>query len=134
VIRRAKDKTLRLFDVCSIDLPDQIDNARDISVAHPELETYIRELQFTEKQMIEPLRNKYPSVHFYFDLARCSGIGYYSGLCYKLTAHNATGNRYQLAGGGACDWTRKLLNSKREHLITSGFGTEMFSKLFSEEA
>ncbi|MEK7669461.1 MAG: hypothetical protein AAB350_02625 [Patescibacteria group bacterium] len=134
VIRRAKDKTLRLFDVCSIDLPDQIDNARDISVAHPELETYIRELQFTEKQMIEPLRNKYPSVHFYFDLTRCSGIGYYSGLCYKLTAHNATGDRYQLAGGGACDWTRKLLNSKREHLITSGFGTEMFSKLFSKEA
>jgi len=130
VIRRAKDKTFRMFNVCSIDLPDQIDCARDISIVHPELETYIRELQFTEKQMIEPLRDKYPFVHFYFDLARCPGIGYYSGVCYKLTAQNAVGDKYPLAGGGACDWTRKLLNSKKEHLITGGFGTEMFSKLF----
>lgn len=132
VIRKAKDKTLRLFSVCSIDLPDQIDSARDISIKHLELETYVRELQFTEKQMVGPLRDKYSTVRFYFDLARCSGMGYYSGLCYKLTAHNAIGEKYQLAGGGACDWTRKLLNSKREHLITSGFGTEMFSKLFKE--
>lgn len=133
VIRRAKDKTFKMFEVCSIDLPDQIDCARDVSIVHPELETYIRELQFTEKQMIEPLKVKYPFVHFYFDLARCSGIGYYSGVCYKLAAQNAVGNKYQLAGGGACDWTRKLLNSKKEHLITSGFGTEMFSKLFKEK-
>ncbi|HEY4478272.1 MAG TPA: hypothetical protein VI775_00315 [Candidatus Paceibacterota bacterium] len=132
VIHRAKDKTFNIFNVCSIDLPDQIDYVRDISVVHPELETYIRELQFTEKQMIEPLRNKYPSVHFYFDLGRCSGMGYYSGICYKLVAQNVVGNKYQLAGGGACNWTRKLLNSKKEHLITGGFGTEMFSKLFKE--
>lgn len=132
VISGAKDKTFSLFSVCSVDLPDQVDYARDIPVVHPELETYIRELQFTERQIVDPLRGKYPSVRFYFDLARCSGIGYYSGLCYKLTAQNAVGGKYPLAGGGACDWTRKLLSSKREHLITGGFGTELFNKLFKE--
>lgn len=130
IIHRAKHKTFSLFNVCSIELPGQIDYARDIPITHPELETYIRELQFTEKTIIEPLRDKYPSVHFYFDLARCSGIGYYSGLCYRMAAQNAVGDRHSLIGGGACDGTRKLLNSKKEHLITSGFGTEMFNKLF----
>jgi len=132
VISGVKDKAFNLFKASSIDLPSQIDYARDIHIVYPELETYIRELQFTERQIVEPLRDRYPSVRFYFDLARCSGIGYYSGLCYKLTAQNVIGEKYPLAGGGACDWTKKLLNSKKEHLITGGFGTEIFNKMFKE--
>ncbi len=132
IIHRAKDKTFSLLRTCSIDLPDHIENARDISITQPELETYIRELQFTEREIVERLREKYPSVRFYFDLARCTGTGYYTGLCYRLSAQNLKGVRYSLAGGGSCDWTRKLLNSKREHLITGGFGTEMFLKLFKD--
>ncbi len=131
IIQRAKGKTFSLFKSHSLDLPNQIEYARDIPIKQPELETYIRELQFTEKQIIEPLRGRYPSVYFYFDLERCSGLGYYSGICYRLAAHNATGVKHSLAGGGACDWTRKLLNSKREHLISSGFGTELFNKQFT---
>lgn len=129
VIRRAKDKTFNLFAVCSVDLPSQIEYARDIP-KRTELETFINELQFTERRAVEPLRAKYPHVHFIFNLARCSGIGYYSGLCYSLAAENGKGERYSLAGGGSCNWTKKLLNSKREHLVTSGFGTETFCKLF----
>jgi ATP phosphoribosyltransferase regulatory subunit HisZ len=72
-------------------------------------------------------------VKFCFDVGRSSGIGYYSGLCYRITANNASGKNYSLAGGGACDWTRKLLNNKREHLIASGFGTEFFNKMFRSD-
>lgn len=130
VLLRGRDKTFNLLKACSIDLPDEIDSARDIPVNHPELETYIRELQFTEKQVIDPLRQRHPQVRFYFDLARCTGTGYYSGHCYRVNGQNIDGNKHTLAGGGACDWTRKLLNSKRERLVTGGFGTEMFLKSF----
>ncbi len=113
-----------------LNLPSSVDSMQDIPIIYPESETYIRGLQFTEKKLIEPLRKKYPFVHFYFDLNNSSGIGYYSGLCYKLKAKNSTGQIYSLAGGGACDWTKKLLSNKKEHLVASGFGTEVFSKFF----
>jgi len=114
VLRRGRDKTFNLLKACSVDLPDEVDNARNIPIHHPELETYIRELQFTEKRVIDPLRQRYPHVRFYFDLAQCTGAGYYSGHCYRVYGQNVDGNKYSLAGGGTCDWTRKLLNSKRE--------------------
>lgn len=125
---RTKDPTFHPFQLYSINLPSQINCAKDIPITHPELETYIRELQFTEQKIIEPLKSKYPFAHFSFDLERCSGKGYYSGLCYRITAENSSNNKYSLAGGGVCDWTKKLLQSKKEHLITSGFGTELFCK------
>lgn len=130
VIRRTKDKRFKPFEKYSVNLPGEVKRSQDIPIAYPELETHINELRFTEQQIIEPLRTKYPSVRFYFSLDRCSGLGYYSGICYRVSAENASGISYSLAGGGACDWTRKLLNNKREHLVTSGFGTEFFNKLF----
>ncbi len=132
VVLVGKDGAFNLLDVCSIDLPGRIDRAREIPDENPELETYIRELQFTEGQIIDSLRSRYPHAHFYFDLARYSGLGYYSGLCYRLTAQNVAGDKYPLAGGGACDWTKKLLNNRKEHLVTGGFGTEIFSRFFKE--
>lgn len=133
VIRRTKDKEFKPFKEYSINLPEEAEKARDIPLTYPELETYINELQFTERQIVEPLRTKYPSVRFYFSLDRCSALGYYSGICYRVSAENADGNNYSLAGGGACDWTRKLMNNNREHLVTSGFGTEFFNKLFKSK-
>jgi len=130
LISKIKDRTFSPFKKYSINLPEQVEHALDIPISYPELETYINELRFTEKQIIEKLRNKYPDVRFYFDLNRSSGVGYYSGLCYKITANNSAGKNYALAGGGACDWTKKLLSNKREHLIASGFGTEFFNKMF----
>lgn len=132
VILKMKDKEFNLFKTCSIDLPNQTDSMQDIPVRQMFVETHIRELQFTEKQMIDSLRVKYPLVNFYFDLSRSAGIGYYSGLCYKLTAENKSGRRYSLAGGGACDWTKKLLSSEKEHIVSSGFGTEMLYNLFTD--
>lgn len=130
LVSKTKDRTFSPFKTYSINLPEQVEHALDIPISYPELETYINELRFTEKQIIETLRGKYPDVRFYFDVNRSSGIGYYSGLCYRITADNSTGKNYSLAGGGACDWTKKLLNNKREHLIASGFGTEFFNKMF----
>ncbi len=133
VIHRTKDKKFKPFKEYSINLPEETEKTQDIPVVYPELETNINELRFTEQQIIEPLRIKYPNVRFYFSLDRCSGLGYYSGICYRVSAENADGINHSLAGGGACDWTRKLMNNKREHLVTSGFGTEFFNKLFKSK-
>ncbi len=132
VVRRAKDKSFSILKSCSVDIPDYVGTTDDLDTAYPELETHIRELQFTEKEIIASLKNQYPHVCFYFDLARCTGIGYYSGLCYRISAQNKDGQQYSLAGGGACDWTRQLLGSKRERLISSGFGTEVFVTQFRQ--
>ncbi|MCX6786618.1 MAG: ATP phosphoribosyltransferase regulatory subunit [Candidatus Kaiserbacteria bacterium] len=130
VVRRTKDSSFKPFTTYSIKLPSEIAHASDIPITYPALESCIREMENAEREMVDLLRNKYPEVRFYFDLERCSGIGYYSGICYKITAQKTTGDRYSLAGGGSCDWTKKLLQSKRERLITSGFGTEFFLKKF----
>lgn len=130
--RRSKELSLSPFKQYGINLPGTTETVERISTTtHPDLETNINEMRFTEEKLMKPLKIKYPSVRFYFNLERYTGIGYYSGICYKISAVTFDGDRHSLAGGGACDWTRKLLQSKREHLVTSGFGTELFVRKFS---
>lgn len=130
LIGRTKDKGFSPFKAYSINWPEQVESVQDVFAAYPGLETNINELKYTEKHMVEALRRKFSNVRFYFDLSRVSGLGYYSGLSYKITAEDSNGRNRSLAGGGACDWTRKLLNNRREHLVASGFGTEFFVKSF----
>lgn len=133
VQRRSKDSSFSPFKQYCIDLPGTTETIQQIStITCPDLEENINEMKFTEEKLVKPLKAKYPSVRFCFHLERCSGVGYYSGLCYKVSARTLDGNRYSIAGGGACDWTRKLLQSKREHLVASGFGTEIFVRKFKD--
>lgn len=130
VRRRTKDPSFAPFRQYGVDLPGIVETIEGVGVTYPDLETNINEMKFTEGKLVKPIKVKYPKVRFLFDLERCSGVGYYSGLCYKVSAKAFDGGTYSVAGGGACDWTRKLLQSKREHLIASGFGTESFVRKF----
>lgn len=79
------------------------------------------------------LKQRFPKVAFGFDLHRLAGIGYYQNLCFKITAENSRGERFPLTDGGMSDWTQKLLNSRKERLLTSGIGTELLAKKFATE-
>ncbi len=83
-----------------------------------------------EQDIISVLRKKFPQVIFNFDLGRHAGIGYYSGICFKVSGENQQGVTYPLIDGGSSFWTKKLLTNRHENLLTSGFGSELFCKKF----
>jgi hypothetical protein len=53
------------------------------------------------------------------DPGREAGRGYYTGLCYKVLAG---GN--EVGDGGFVTWTQKLLDNRKERLLTSGIGID----------
>lgn len=57
------------------------------------------------------------------DLERTTGRGYYLGLCFKVFATIA-GERLEIADGGFVDWTQRLIGSRKERLLISGFGVD----------
>jgi hypothetical protein len=54
---------------------------------------------------------------------RRSGRGYYTGLCFKV--HVAFGGpELEVGDGGFTDWTARLLGSRKERLLISGYGID----------
>ena len=117
----------------NINLPSRIGSIDDIppeSIKQYDLAMSIKFLKNIQQKTIEKLKKKYPNAQFQFDLARINGIGYYTDLCFKITAKNKEGKRFPLVDGGIVDWTQKLLNNNKERLFTSGFGSELFCRNF----
>lgn len=93
------------------------------------LERYIREIEKFSVQ-IGSMKQKYPNVNFIYDLARIAGIGYYNGICIKVTAENAKGQEFPLIDGGYSNWLAKLTRNNKAVFCSSGFGLELFGNLF----
>ena len=83
-----------------------------------------------ENNVIKALKNQFPNVTFLFDIGRITGIGYYPNICFKITANNHLGDIYPLVDGGFVDWGQKMLSNKKELLLISGFGSELFCSMF----
>jgi hypothetical protein len=45
-------------------------------------------------------------------------------LCLRISPLAPDGVRYPVADGGFTDWTARLLQNRKERLLTSGIGTE----------
>jgi hypothetical protein len=54
---------------------------------------------------------------------RESGRTYYRGLCFKVFASSGA-ERIEVGDGGFVDWTARLLASKKERLLISGYGLD----------
>jgi hypothetical protein len=87
-------------------------------------------LERIEQQVFAPLRPEFPEAEFRFDLSRLEGIGYYSGLCLRISPQAPDGNRYAIVDGGFTDWTARLLSNRKERLLTSGIGSEFTCKRY----
>jgi len=74
--------------------------------------------------VFDPLRREFPAATFRFNLARLEGLGYYPGLCLRISPRAPDGNRYPLADGGLTNWTARLLNNHKERFLTTGLGSE----------
>lgn len=74
--------------------------------------------------VFDVLARDYPEARFRFNLARLEGLGYYRGLCLRISPMAPDGNRYAVIDGGFTDWTARLLQDRKERLLASGIGTE----------
>lgn len=63
-------------------------------------------------------------------IQKIAKANYYQGLQFKIML--TIGEReFDIADGGFVDWTRQLLNNRKERLLISGLGTELLYKLLT---
>lgn len=130
LLRKTQDIDFHPFEEFGIDLPETISSVKNIDGKRFGIERELKRLWLLEEKIINSLSLVYPEIDFFFDLARCAGIGYYDGFCIKITAENREGKRYPLIDGGASNWMKKLASNNKEQLFVSGMGTELFARFF----
>src|SRR5271165_1321224 len=74
--------------------------------------------------VFDVLAREFPEAEFRFNLARLEGLGYYGGLCLRISPLAPDGNRYSVIDGGFTDWTARLLQDRKERMLASGIGAE----------
>ena len=66
------------------------------------------------------------------DHGRTAGRGYYLDVCFKVNVL-VDGVPIEIGDGGFTDWTAKLLASKKERLLISGYGLDKLAVLIDGE-
>jgi len=77
---------------------------------------------------------EYPEARVRFNFARLEGLAYYRGLCMRISPLAPDGGSYAVIDGGFTDWTARLLEDKKERLLTTGIGTEFLCSRYRAEA
>lgn len=83
-----------------------------------------RRLALVQSNVFGPLRKEFPEAEFRCDLARLEGLGYYRGLCMRISPAAPDGVRYPIVDGGFTDWTARLLQNKKERFLATGIGSQ----------
>jgi hypothetical protein len=78
----------------------------------------------------DALRERFPNASITCDPLRLAGLGYYKGLRLKLDVQAPNGDWLNLGDGGVVDWPSHALGDRKEILVTSGAGTELYAKIF----
>lgn len=134
--KNSLNESFDFFKEYNIVFPKEVDSIQEIDAVIFEqhgLGDKVAYLTALEQRIIQPLRKKYPEVHFCFDFARKAGLGYYQKACFHIFASNSEGRNIQLADGGSVDWLEKFLYDKKERAMASGFGAELIQKLFCSD-
>jgi hypothetical protein len=66
------------------------------------------------------------------DRDRVAGRGYYRDVCFKVNAL-VDGVPTEIGDGGFTDWTARLLASKKERLLISGYGLDRLAALIDDQ-
>jgi hypothetical protein len=123
----------RFFAAQGITLPKDITNPdlelKDLTERHGFRMQFSRLVQLKE-QLIDPLQAEYAEARFRFNLARLEGLGYYTGLCVRISPIAPDGVRYSIVDGGMTNWTARLLQDNKERLLTTGIGSEFVCKQY----
>ncbi len=137
IIKHTQDKDFSIYDLIeNPKFPPKEQHITDPKDLTKELKAprfhQVKSLEVMEKRVVEPLKQLFPKVNFFFDLTRIAGLGYYTDLCFKITAQNKDKHRIPLVDGGMADWTQQLVASAKERFLSSGMGSELFCSLFQK--
>jgi hypothetical protein len=133
--RNSLNPDFSLFDFLYISLPENITSSHEISdeeLVEAGILDKRKVLERMESLVLKPLRVKYPSIRFGFELSRKAGLGYYDKTCFHIFGVNKDGQKIQLSDGGRVNWTAKLLGDRKELCVISGMGTELIYKFFKK--
>ena len=109
----------RFLAARGVDLPDSVqDPATELG------DVDVHRLTMAKAAVFDVLRHEFPEAEFRFNLARLEGLGYYRGLCLRISPMAPDGNRYPVTDGGFTDWTARLLEDRKERFLATGIGTE----------
>jgi hypothetical protein len=84
----------------------------------------VARLALLKQRLLDVLRTEFPEAICRFNLARLEGLGYYTGLCLRISPQAPDGARYPIVDGGFNNWTARLLEDNKERLLTTGIGSE----------
>lgn len=82
---------------------------------------------FDNHRLIDNIKSKLTDrryVHFKTEENSEFGRNYYRRLRFMISVVNKSNMEFDYIDGGFADWTSKLLNNKKERLLTSGIGTD----------
>jgi hypothetical protein len=133
--RHTQAPDFKLFEYLGIEFPSLYPTVHDVSSDFWQqygLERVANYCCQIEDKAINLLRSRFPEISFVFNLARIAGMGYYQSLCFKISADNPNNNHFPLVDGGMVDWSQRLLQSKKERMMISGFGSELFCRQFKD--
>ncbi len=136
-MRNTPNLDYRPFTSHAIDLPEQVEDATGLdetAIRKYAIGTPVALLAKMRACVIESLQRAFPEVAFCIKLDRVAGIGYYDDLCFHIHGTNLSGKRLLLSDGGFTGWTQKLLQSRKERLLATGFGADLFHKMFRRTA
>jgi hypothetical protein len=116
----------RFLEEKGIALPSQVISPKDeLPPSVPQ-----QRLQMVKERVVDTLQPEFPEAEFRFNLARLEGLGYYTGLCLRISPAAPDGVRYPIADGGFPDWTARLVQDQKERLITTGIGSEFVCRAY----
>ncbi|HYL73901.1 MAG TPA: hypothetical protein VEU96_06825 [Bryobacteraceae bacterium] len=109
-----------------VSLPDRVQDPSselaDIALRH-DLAGPVRLLVALKDRIAEVLR-EFPDAQMRFNFARLEGLAYYTGPCLRISPAAPDGRPYPIVDGGFTNWTARLLQNRKERLLTTGVGTE----------
>lgn len=82
---------------------------------------------YDNKAIIENIKRKVISrkkIDLKIEKNSSFGKNYYLRLRFMISVINHKNQEFDYVDGGFTDWTSKLLNNKKERLLTSGIGTD----------
>ncbi|NET36047.1 MAG: hypothetical protein F6K19_29145 [Cyanothece sp. SIO1E1] len=81
------------------------------------------------QQVKRQLEEIFPQVKIRLAPERETGRNYYKVCCFYIYTHLENGQSIPFCDGGFTDWTQQFLNNRKERLLSSGFGSELWLRL-----
>jgi hypothetical protein len=81
------------------------------------------------REIIPPLKRRFDEVSFTFKESPESGKGYYQTFRFNIELQGPEGAVIPVIDGGDVDWTRQLLSDRKERMVISAIGSQLYCQI-----